>query len=427
MTTPQTEDRSGPPAAPARATYREVFAVRQFRVLFTGYALFLAGETVKMLALSVTVYAGTGSPLVAALSYVAGFLPYALGGTLLLAYADRWPPRAVMVGYDLVRAAVAAVLAAGLLSPTATLLLVFVTGIPSAVASGARSALLPELLDGDRYVLGRAVFSMTSGGTQVLGFAMGGTLIAALGPHGTLWITAASCLLSAALLRLRLVGRPGRGAGGRLSRRAAEEHGRAAVGSHGVRETWRVNRELLRRPAIRSLLLAQWLPPALIVGAEGVLVPYAARAGMPDAAGLLFTAVALGMLTGDLAVGRLAPPERRERLAAPLALLLGAPLLGFAFAPGPVVAALLLAASGFGVAYQLGLARRFLHAVPEAHRGQAFGLQLTGTMTLQGLFAAGAGALGEAVAPGLVVGAAGAASLLAVVCLWRVLTAPRGT
>ncbi|WP_345407112.1 hypothetical protein [Nonomuraea salmonea] len=63
-----------------RATYREVFAVGQFRVLFTGYTLYLGGETVKMLALSVTVYAGTGSPLLAALAYVAGFLPYALGG-----------------------------------------------------------------------------------------------------------------------------------------------------------------------------------------------------------------------------------------------------------------------------------------------------------------------------------------------------------
>ncbi|MFB4284225.1 MFS transporter [Nonomuraea sp. MTCD27] len=396
-------------AAPARATYREVFAVGQFRVLFTGYTLFLGGETVKMLALSVTVYAGTGSPLLAALAYVAGFLPYALGGTLLLAYADRWPPRAVMVGYDLVRAAVAAVLAAGLLSPTAMLVLVFVAGIPSAVASAARGALLPELLDGDRYVLGRAVFSMAAGGTQVIGFAVGGTLIAALGPYGALWITVASCLLSAALLRLRLAERPRRG----------------TAAGYAVRETWRVNRELLRTPAIRSLLLAQWLPPALVVGAEGVLVPYAVRVGTPDSAGLLFTAVALGMLTGDLAIGRLVTPERRERLAGPLALLLGAPLLGFVLSPGPVIAALLLAVSGFGVAYQLGLARRFLAAVPEANRGQAFGLALTGTMTSQGLFAAGGGALGEVAAPGLVVGAAGAASLLAVLGLWRVLAPPR--
>jgi predicted MFS family arabinose efflux permease len=286
---------------------------------------------------------------------------------------------------------------------------VFVTGIPSAVASAARSALLPDLLDGDRYVLGRAVFSMAAGGTQVLGFAVGGILIAALGPYGTLWITVGSCLLSAALLRLRLAEYPRRG----------------TASGYAVRETWRVNRELLRRPAIRSLLLAQWLPSALMVGAEGVLVPYAVQIGMPESAGLLFTAVALGMLIGDLTIGRLVSPQSRERLAGPLAVLLGAPLLGFVLSPGPVTAALLLAVSGFGVAYHLGLARRFLEAVPEANRGQAFGLALTGTMTLQGVSAAGGGALGEVFAPGWVVAVAGAASLLAVGGLWRVLAPPR--
>lgn len=77
--------------APRPATYREVFAVGQFRVLFGSYTLFLIGETVRILALSVTVYAATGSPLMSALAYAAGFLPYALGGALLLALADHRP------------------------------------------------------------------------------------------------------------------------------------------------------------------------------------------------------------------------------------------------------------------------------------------------------------------------------------------------
>ncbi|GAB4060101.1 hypothetical protein GCM10028775_74270 [Catellatospora paridis] len=388
-------------AAPPRATYREVFAVGQFRVLFTGYTLFLVGETVRMLALSVLVYAATGSALLSALAYVSGFLPYALGGTLLLAYADRWPPRAVMVGYDLLRAAVGAVLAIGVLPAPAMLALVFVTGVPSAIASAARTALLPDLLDGDRYVLGRAAFAVSAGGTQVLGFAVGGFLIAAVDATGAMWITVASCLLSAALIRLRLADHPRRG----------------GSGGGAVAVTWRVNRNLLARPEVRSLLLAQWLPPSLVVGAEGVLVPYAAEAGLPDAAGLLFTAVAAGMLAGNLVVGRLLTPDRRERLAAPLALLLGAPLLGFALSPGPPTAAALLAASGFGVAYQLGLARRFLDAVPEAARGQAFGLALTGTMTMQGLSAAAGGALGEALPPAAVIALCGAASLTATLAL----------
>ncbi|WP_203982642.1 MFS transporter [Sphaerisporangium rufum] len=397
------------PVAARPATYREVFAVGQFRVLFGGYTLFLAGETVRMLALSVTVYAVTGSPLMSALAYAAGFLPYALGGTLLLAFADRWPPRAVMIGYEMLRAVVSAVLAAGLLPVPAMLVLVFVTGLPSAVAAASRTALLPDLLDGDRYVLGRAVFSMAAGGTQVLGFAAGGVLIAAVGAPGALWITAATCLGSAALLRLRLSPYPPRRTGG----------------SAGVTETWRVNRALLRRPAIRALLVAHWPAPALMVGAEGVLVPYAARAGAPDAAGPLFAAVAAGMFAGNLIVGRLVSPAGRERLAGPLALALGLPLLWFVLRPAPGYAAVLMAVSGFGVAYQLGLARRFLAAVPETWRGQAFGLLVTGTMTLQGLTAAAGGALGEILAPELVITLAGAASATAVLMSWRTLSPAR--
>jgi hypothetical protein len=85
--------------------------------LFAASGLFLVGETVKMLALSVLIYAATGSPLLAALAYVAGFLPQALGGTFLLSTADRWRPRRLMVGYDLARLGLVVALAAGRLRP----------------------------------------------------------------------------------------------------------------------------------------------------------------------------------------------------------------------------------------------------------------------------------------------------------------------
>ncbi|MEW2625649.1 hypothetical protein [Streptomyces sp. NPDC048106] len=62
-------------------------------------------------------------------------------------------------------------------------------------------------------------------------------------------------------------------------------------------------------------------------------VPYAAQVGAPDEAGLLFAAVAAGMFAGNLIVGRLVRPAGRERLASPLALALGLPLLGFALHP----------------------------------------------------------------------------------------------
>ncbi|OZV79745.1 MFS transporter [Micromonospora echinospora] len=434
---------TAPPVAPDRpATFRDVFAVAEFRVIFASYGVFLIGETVKMLALSVLVYERTGSGLIAALAYVTGFLPHAFGGVFLLALADRWPPRAVIVGYELVRLALVAVLAIGVLPPAGMLGLVFVVGLFGPVSSAARTALLPEILHGDAYVLGRSLLTVASGGTQVVGFAVGGLLLGVVGPYGALWLTAATCALSALLVRAGLRARPGRnrsaparpdGTGPTGPARTdgtgptgpARTDGTGPTGptrTGAVRETWRGNRELLADRRIRGLLLAQWLPGSMLVGAEAVAVPYAAGLGPGASAGVLLMAGAFGMLVGDLVVGRFVPPAARERLSPWLALLLGVPVLGFLFRPGLVVAALLFAVAAAGFAYQLGLARRFLDAVPESRRGQAFGLTSTGLMTAQGLAAAGGGAVTEVTGPAVAMALAGVASLAATGALWRVLT-----
>ncbi len=73
------------------------------------------------------------------------------------------------------------------------------------------------------------------------------------------------------------------------------------------------------------MYLALWVPNGLIVGCESLFVPYA-----PRHAGLLFAFAALGMLAGDTLAGRFVPARWRERLSAPLRLLLAAPYLVFA-------------------------------------------------------------------------------------------------
>lgn len=404
------------PTVERPATFGDVFAVAEFRVIFGSFGIFMIGETVKMLALSVLVYERTGSGLLAALAYVTGFLPHALGGVFLLALADRMPARALIVGYDLLRLAVVVVLATGALSPPLMLGLVAVVALFGPVSSAARTALLPEVLHGDSYVLGRSLLSVASGGTQVAGFAVGGLLLGLVGPYGALWLTALTCGLSALLVRVGLTRRPAR-------IRTATAVGTAVGRSKGgaVRETLRVNRELLADRRIRGLLLAQWLPGSLLVGAEGVAVPYAAELGPGASAGVLLMAGAGGMLVGDLLVGRFVAPARRERWTPWLALLLGVPMLAFLAGPGLLPAAALFAVATAGFAYQLGLARRFLDAVPELRRGQAFGLVSTGMMAMQGLAAAGAGALSEWLAPGVVMAVAGAASIAATLTLWPVL------
>ncbi|WP_240776681.1 MFS transporter, partial [Nonomuraea basaltis] len=240
------------------ATFGEVFAVKEFRVLFGSFALLIAGDVIKMLALSVLVYTRTGSPGLSAAAYMAGWLPFIFGGLFLLSLADRVPPRALMIVGELVRAVTCLLLAYAGLPVWALLALVLVTGLFSPVFFAARAAMLPEVLPGDAFVLGRSVLNVASAGAQILGLAAGGAFLAFAGPSGALAVTAGLSVVAAVVLRIGLPQRPARGvpAGG------------------AVRETLRVNRRLLADPRIRGLLLAGWLPCVCLAGAEAMVVPY---------------------------------------------------------------------------------------------------------------------------------------------------------
>ncbi|MFF0247573.1 MFS transporter [Streptosporangium sandarakinum] len=402
------------------ATYKELFAVAEFRTLFASFALLIAGDQVKALALSALVYARTGSPGLSAAAYMLGFLPYIVGGTFLLSLADRVRPRTLMIVGELVRAVTCLLLAFAGLSVWAMLALVLAGGLFSPVFMAARNALLPALLPGDAFVLGRSVLSVTAAGGQVAGLAAGGGVLAATGPAGALAATAGLSAVAAVLLRFGLPDVPARGvdegagedegegeAGARVRGPGADGAGARTRGAGGgtVRETLRVNRVLLADPRVRGLLLAQWLPVSFLTGAEAVLIPY-----LGGTAGVALAAASAGLAAGNLAVGRLASPSGRERLALPLAVLAGVPLLGFVLRPGLAEAALLiLLATVAGGSYALGLQRRFVAAVPEAVAGQAFGLAGAGVMTGQALAAALAGAVAEATAPHLAIALAGLA------------------
>ncbi|MEU0571973.1 MFS transporter, partial [Nonomuraea sp. NPDC005983] len=182
------------------ATFRDVFAVPEFRVLFGSFALLVSGDSIKMLALSVLVYAQTGSAGLSAAAYMVGWLPYIVGGMFLLSLADRLPPRGVMVAGELVRAAVCLLLAYAGLPVPAMLALVLVTGLFSPVFGAARSALLPDVLPGDAFVLGRSLLGVTSASAQIAGLAVGGAFLAATGPHGALAVTAALSAVAATVL-----------------------------------------------------------------------------------------------------------------------------------------------------------------------------------------------------------------------------------
>src|SRR5580692_6168180 len=92
--TPKSLRLPTPPAA--RTTYRSVFAVGEFRVLFAAQLMYVLGFEFEILGLSVLVFAQTRSAFWTALAFSAGFAPQAVGGALFTSLADRLPPRLVI-------------------------------------------------------------------------------------------------------------------------------------------------------------------------------------------------------------------------------------------------------------------------------------------------------------------------------------------
>ncbi|MBO3743485.1 MFS transporter [Actinoplanes flavus] len=383
------------------ATYREVFAEPTFRTLFVARTLAISANSLQIFALSVLVYASTGSPLLSALAFGAGFLPQFAGGLLLGSLTDRLPARPLIVAGYAVEAALAATLCLAGLPVVVNLLLVAAVACFTPVFSGAASKVIAERLTGDAYVLGRSLTSMSSSAAQLLGLAGGGVAVATLGARPALLVAAVCHLLAAAAVRIGL----------------PADRGDAGSKTGGaVRDSWTGAISMLTNRTIRRLLLAQWLPSAFVAGSEALLVAYAARRGFaPGAGAILMAAPAVGMLIGNFAVGRLLRPSVRERLSAPLIILLGTPLITLlAPLPLPLVAAVLTLA-GTGFAYGLGLQREFLEAAPADRLGQLFALLSTGLMALQGVGPLVFGALAELTAPATAIAAAGIATSLVAV------------
>ena len=97
------------------------------------------------------------------------------------ALADRLSPRTVITAGLLLRAVPGLLIGAMPGMPVAVMLaLVAAAASITPVFSAAISGMLPDVLDGDRYVLGRSLFTMTASGSQILGLGAGGAVLAML-------------------------------------------------------------------------------------------------------------------------------------------------------------------------------------------------------------------------------------------------------
>jgi MFS family permease len=393
------------------ATYREVFAVAEFRPLFGSYLLSTIGDELARVALTVLVYQRTDSALLSAITFAITYLPWLLGGPVLAALADRFPRHRVLISSDVARAVLVALMAVPHAPLALLLALLLAVSLCAPPFEAARSALMADVLEGDRYAVGTSLTGVTAQVSQLVGYLLGGVLLVTTSPAAALLFDAATFAVSAGWLAVGLRRRP------------------APTATEGAAPTiWQDTGSGLRLvasiPRLRAIVGLLWVSALFVNAPEGVATPLAMQLdSTAAAAGLLLAANPAGTAIGGLVLGRLCPPELRERLLTPLlGLSLGGVLVaglvplvldpGFA-AYGAVV--VLFFVAGLGGACNITLNVAFVQAVPSAYRGRAFGVAVAGLSGVQGLGIVLAGAGAELHRPTTVVALAGGVGLVAVV------------
>lgn len=396
-------------AAPDRsATYRQVFASREFRYLVASHAVSLLGDQALRVGLALLVYHDSSSPLLTAFAYSLTFLPWVVAGPALSGYADRLPRRTVLFVGNLARAVVVAFITIPHLPVGVILALVFAAEMIAPPVDAAAFAVLPDLLEGDRYVVGVSLNQGVIQASQILGFGLGGAVVAQIGARAAFGADAASFLVAALVCRFAL----------RQPYLPPRAEGPTSFWAD-TREGFRV---VLGRRGPRTLLLIAWWGAAVLLVPEALAAPFVSRvAHRGDAAtGWLLAALPTGMIIGIIVLGRLVRPSLRSRLMRPLAVVSAVPLIGFVFRPSLAVALALLVLSGIAWSFQVPLQGMFVEYVPQEARGRAFGVAAAGIQISQGLGILVGGALAElfgVTAAITTAGVAGVAVMLALAVL----------
>ena len=392
----------------AATTFRDVFAVAEFRALWTAQLLSVIGDQLARVALTVLVYDRTRSALLAAVTFMVSVVPTFVGGITLAWLADRYPRRAVMIAFDLARCALVLVMIIPGISLAGLVMLLFLVTLVGAPFTSARAAVYPDVLTGERYVMGTAVTLTTSQFAQVLGFAAGGAVAGFFGTRWSLVIDAATFAASALIVRTRVRSRPAPAADGH------HETSRLAGIVAGARLVFAL-------PELRTPMLFGWLA-AFYNAPEGVVTPLARDLhGGPAAVGVILAAAALGETAGAIVFSRFVAPPARLRLMGPLAVGACAFLVLFFWQPGLPGSLLILVASGLCASYQVAANAAFVNAAPHERRSQAFGLAQGGMSLGQGIVLILAGAAAESHSAARVIamcGAVGAVAALAIAVTW---------
>ena len=376
--------------------------VRNYRLFFTGQLVSVSGTWMQQVAQDWLVLQLTGRAVPLGITTALQFTPIALFGAWGGLAADRLDKRRLLVAVQVVSALLA--LALGLLTLFGVVrlwmvyALAFGLGVVFAVDQPTRQAFVTEMVGPEQVPNAVALNSALFNSARVVGPALAGIAIVALGIAPAFLVNAASYLATLAALAAMDPAR--------LHRQAPAERGRGQVRA-GLRYVWAT-------PELRGTLLL-----VAVVGTLGlnyrVALPLLARFEFstgPQAYGLMLSVMAAGSVAGALAVAGRSRPTQALLLGSAGAFGLftllgaGAPTLGWelaALVPVGVTTITFLATAN--ATLQLGSA-----AVMRGRVMALYGIVFLGSTPLGGLLS---GWLAEAYGARAPLWLSGAVSVLA--------------
>jgi MFS family permease len=336
---------------------------RDFALLWTGMTVSLLGDGIYTVAVAWQVYELSNRPSALALvglSWTAGLVLFILLAGVL---SDRLDRRRVMVGADLLRAVVQVGIGALALTHTLEIWmlvpLVLVHGIGEAFFAPAFSALVPDILAPAQIPQASAIEQIVrQAARNFAGPAIGGVIVALVGPGTSFVIDAGTFLFSAAcIFAIRI--RPSV-----VRERAAGMIAELRDGVAYVRtQTW-----------LWGTLVAASTAILFFMGPIQVLVPYVVKNRLHSGSGSYGTILALeglGAIAMALWVGARGLPRREVSWMMLIWAFGGIPFLGFAL--GQEVWVLAACACVWGASIAFGMivwTTRMATRVPVELRGR---------------------------------------------------------
>jgi MFS family permease len=183
--------------------------LREYRLLFSGQCVSNLGDWLDFIALAVLIaYVWEmGASALAALS-IAIAIPWIFVAPFAGVLVDRWPKKRVLIGSDLVRAALVAGLVVAPSLPV-LLVLVFLKTSVATFFAPADQATIRILVPEAQLHAANALSQFVQQSTKVIGPALGGRIVAVASPRVAFGIDAATFLVSAAILsRMRPIDDP---------------------------------------------------------------------------------------------------------------------------------------------------------------------------------------------------------------------------